>query len=46
MLKTLIGGSGIQISGNATNDSLTLIVTGVVGGANSTYDVYTARYYV
>lgn len=33
-LKTLIGGSGIQISGNESNDSLTLIVTGIQGGTS------------
>lgn len=46
-LKTLIGGSGMQISGNSSNNSLTLIVTGIAGGGQGTpYDPYTARYYV
>ena len=46
-LKTLIGGSGIRISGNSANDTLTLLVTGIVGGGGvGGYDVYTARYFV
>ena len=47
--KTLIGGSGVQISGNAADNTLTFIVTGITGGSTAGivgYDVPTARYFV
>lgn len=41
-LKTLFGGSGINISGNSLNNSLTFSVTGINGGVGGdTYNNYT-----
>jgi hypothetical protein len=42
--KNLVGGSGIQISGNSTD--LTIIVTGITSSSSSSYDVYQARFFV
>jgi hypothetical protein len=42
--KGLIGGSGIQISGNSTD--LTIIVTGISSSSSSTYSPYQTRFFV
>lgn len=45
--KTIVGGSGIQVSGNNSNNLLTILVTGISSSNNSSsYDPYTARYYI